>query len=315
MKQATYSAGALGLAFIAALPCAPAQAQLPQTFVSAGGLDSNTCDRSTPCRTFAGALARTNAGGAISVLDPADFGQVTINKSISIVNDGAGAAVVLVPSGNIGITVAAGLSGVVNLRGLIVEGAGVGVIGIRLNTAKSLTIENCVIRNVTAYGLEFRPNTSASLAVSKTLLADSGGQGVYVAPTGNVTVKAVFNRVEFYGNTNDGLILRGVGSTGTISATVTDSVFANNGGSAVNVFAGAADAQTSLMLVRSTLANNGSGITPSGVRATVRVGQSTVTGHAAGWLAPNGAVLRSYGDNNIDGNASNQGPQTLTAQK
>ena len=56
-----------------------------QTFVSATlGSDSNPCTRMSPCLTFAAALAQTNAGGEIDVLDPGDFGPVTITKSISI---------------------------------------------------------------------------------------------------------------------------------------------------------------------------------------------------------------------------------------
>jgi len=42
------------------------------------------------------------------------------------------------------------------------------------------------------------------------------------------------------------------------------------------------------------------------VGATIRVGQSTVTGNGAGWSAVSSGVVDSYGDNYIDGNTSQQ---------
>ena len=58
----------------------------------------------------------------------------------------------LVPSGGTGITINAGPTDVINLRGLIIEGAGVGQNGIIFNTGGVLTIENCVVRNLTGNG-------------------------------------------------------------------------------------------------------------------------------------------------------------------
>src|SRR5262249_54412423 len=65
-----------------------AQAQANRTFVSGQGSDSNPCSLAAPCRSFAGALAQTNAGGEITVLDSAGYGTVTINKSVTITNPG-----------------------------------------------------------------------------------------------------------------------------------------------------------------------------------------------------------------------------------
>src|SRR5262249_50037871 len=109
-------AGLLGLAAV------PAQAQLSRTFVSAAsGNDANNCDRATPCRTFQGAHDKTNPDGEITVLDSGGYGAVTITKSISIVNDGAGEASILVSGGVTGITINGGPAAYVNLRGLTVQ--------------------------------------------------------------------------------------------------------------------------------------------------------------------------------------------------
>lgn len=48
-----------------------ASAQATRTWVSSGGDDVNPCSLTLPCRTFAGAMPKTAAGGEIDVLDPA----------------------------------------------------------------------------------------------------------------------------------------------------------------------------------------------------------------------------------------------------
>ena len=66
----------------------PAAAQATRTWVSGVGDDANPCSRTAPCKTFAGAISKTAAGGEINALDPGGFGAVTITKSITI--DGGG---------------------------------------------------------------------------------------------------------------------------------------------------------------------------------------------------------------------------------
>src|SRR5687768_7627993 len=61
-----------------------AEAQATRTWVSGVGDDVNPCSRTAPCKTFAGAISKTAAGGEISVLDPGGYGAVTMTKSIYI---------------------------------------------------------------------------------------------------------------------------------------------------------------------------------------------------------------------------------------
>src|SRR5438045_7971892 len=58
--------------------------QATRTFVSGVGDDLNPCSRTAPCKTFAGAISKTAAGGEINCLDPGGYGTVTITKSIAI---------------------------------------------------------------------------------------------------------------------------------------------------------------------------------------------------------------------------------------
>ncbi|RWC48926.1 MAG: right-handed parallel beta-helix repeat-containing protein, partial [Mesorhizobium sp.] len=60
---------------------APASAQATRTWVSGVGDDVNPCSRTAPCKTFAGAISKTAAGGEINCIDSGAYGAVTITKS------------------------------------------------------------------------------------------------------------------------------------------------------------------------------------------------------------------------------------------
>jgi hypothetical protein len=45
-----------------------AQAQATRTWVSGVGDDVNPCSRTAPCKTFAGAISKTAAGGEINTI-------------------------------------------------------------------------------------------------------------------------------------------------------------------------------------------------------------------------------------------------------
>jgi hypothetical protein len=104
--------------------------QASRTWVSGVGDDANPCSRTAPCKTFAGAISKTAAGGEIDAMDPAGYGAVTITKAITIDGGGGQVASVLV-SGTNGIVVQAGPSDVVILRNLRINGIGTGINGIR----------------------------------------------------------------------------------------------------------------------------------------------------------------------------------------
>src|SRR6266481_10190915 len=138
----------LGKVFYASLLIAvissAAQAQATRTWVSGVGDDANPCSRTAPCKTFAGAISKTAAGGEISVLDPGGFGALTITKSITI-DGGEGQVASVLVSGTNGIVVAAGASDVVVLRNLRIQGLGGpngGLNGIRFISGAALFVEN-----------------------------------------------------------------------------------------------------------------------------------------------------------------------------
>src|SRR5438132_3186628 len=102
-----------------------AQAQASRTWVSGVGDDANPCSRTATCKTFAGAISKTAAGGEIDALDPGGFGAVTITKAITI-DGGGGQVASILAAGTNGITVAAGAADIVTLRNIQLNGAGTG---------------------------------------------------------------------------------------------------------------------------------------------------------------------------------------------
>src|SRR5215210_6798336 len=59
-----------------------------RTWVSGVGDDLKPCSRTAPCKTFAGAISKTDNNGEIDALDSGGFGTVTVTKSVTI--DGGG---------------------------------------------------------------------------------------------------------------------------------------------------------------------------------------------------------------------------------
>src|SRR5258705_1725058 len=91
-----------------------AQAQATRTWVSGVGDDANPCSRTAPCKTFAGAISKTAAGGEIDALDPGGFGTVSIGKALTI--DGSGTFASILNAGTTGIFVNATANDIVTIR-------------------------------------------------------------------------------------------------------------------------------------------------------------------------------------------------------
>src|SRR5262249_213426 len=160
------------------------------------------CSLAAPCRSFAGAITQTNAGGEIVVLDSAGYGSVTINKSISInAPDGIGGGVT-VTSATDAIRISGSVSDVGNLRGFTLIVGGVGVGGVLFNSSGALNMQNCVIRGFTSTGILLVPGGTATFNISDTIVSDIGssGNGITLQPSGTGTVTAVWNRVQAIGD-------------------------------------------------------------------------------------------------------------------
>jgi hypothetical protein len=158
---------------------------LTRTWVSSvTGNDANTCALASPCLTFNGALSKTAPGGEIDVLDPGDYGAVTISKSVTI--DGAGtlAGISVSVSGGRGIDINAANSDIVILRNLTLNGTTATFDGIRFRNGNKLVIENVSVFGFGAQGVLVLPMASGAagnVVISHSLIGKTRGVGAGAA--------------------------------------------------------------------------------------------------------------------------------------
>jgi hypothetical protein len=128
--------------------------------------------------------------------------------------------------------------------------------------------------------------------------------GIQIGPTSSAVVTGVLSKITA-NNNNFGITVGGSSTTGTpLKATIVDSVASNNPGFGVVAVSQSGAASTAVMLRNVVASSNGYGLNAQG-NAILRVGHSVVTGNGTGVNTFNGGILNSYGDNDIDGNASN----------
>jgi hypothetical protein len=281
-----------------------------RSFVSATlGNDSNPCTRAAPCLTFAAALNQTTAGGEIDVLDPGDFGPVTITEAISI--EAAGDGGVMTAPGTSAITIRAGANDTVNLSGLIFDGAnGAGTSGVVFSSGSRLIMRNCVVQGFTTSGIAFTPGsgsaTTAQLTVQDTTIVNNG-MGIWINPTGGIAADVTLRWLRIDNNIGEGLRVDSTGSAAAVSATLADSSTSFNGGIGIDTVSGAPNATLAVSRIVA-VSNGGAGIrsaqAANGI-ASVTVGNATVRANAIGLQTVGGGSLLSYGNNQVTGNASN----------
>jgi hypothetical protein len=291
---------------------ATAFGQATRTWVSGVGNDANPCSLTAPCKTFAGAISKTAAGGQISVLDPGGFGGVTITKSMSIVCQYTEGGVLVAGAGVNGIVVNGISTSVIYLRGLDIFGAGNAQNGVRFIAGASLTIEDSVIRSFNAssgLGVSFQPSGASTLNISNTTVSNNGtagtGGGILVQPTGaGGSANVVLNNVRVQNNANNGLRVDTTGNTSFVATSVTidDSQFTGNG-NGVNVISPAGGTVIGVLMDNASVTNNtGTGITANGANESIRVSNTVITGNATGLSAPNSGNLQTFSNNRLVSN-------------
>ena len=275
---------------VALLYAAPAQAQT-RTWVSGVGNDANPCSRTAPCKTFAGAISKTAAGGEINCLDPGGFGAVTITKAITIACEGVTAGVLA--AGTNGIIVNAGASDQVTLRGLDINGFGTGLNGIRFLAGKALIVDNCQIYEFTTHGIDVALGASgSSLTVKDTRINNLGGVGIRVTTTvGGVSLSA--------DHVNISRVSSGVEAAAGGNASVSNSIMttASNG-----VLASANGAV--MTVANSVMSSNNVGANATVSGATIALTNSDLFANNTAVGAAPGSSFISGANNKLSGNGS-----------
>jgi hypothetical protein len=294
MPRIDFRTFALGILIPLAVT-APVLAQATRTWVSGVGDDVNPCSRTAPCKTFAGAIAKTAAGGEINALDPAGYGTLTITKSITI--DGRGTMASILASATNGINVNAGATDIVVLRNLSINGAGttIGLNGVNYLAAGNLTIENCTIENFSQNGISIAPSGSNTMTVVRNVSIDGTDVGISVSSAN---------------------------ASGPVTATIVDSSF-RAGSNTLNTF-GLYTVMPSghpglvVAVSNSNFSDFQSAITAIGSGANLSVDNSLIKRSVTGIDTNSGAVttggtVASDGNNKIVGAVSN--PTSTVASK
>jgi hypothetical protein len=235
------------------------------------------------------ALAATAPRGEIHVLNSADYGPLVITKSVTITSEGAVAGILA--TGSTAITVKAGPSDVVSLRGLEVDGDMVAAIGILFASGQSLNIQKTVFRGFTNTGVAIMPTAGGSFFIADTQVANSRNSGILIVSS-QAPVSGTLSRVTATAN---GVGIYALGNNATL--TVTDSVAGGNGTGI------ASNAAASIMVRNSTINGNTAGVHAAN-NGIIRIGHSAITANDYANVASDGGQIQSFGNNLIAGNKS-----------
>lgn len=236
------SVPAFALALSLASLTAPAA---PHAYVASDGNDARgRCTLAAPCRTFQAGHDAVDAGGQVIALDTADYGPVTVSKSVSFVGGAGATAGINVAAGN-GMTISnAGIDVVV--RNVSITGTG-GSSGIVMGAGRSLTVEDCVVAGFSGDGI--RVQAASAVSILNTVTRANGGHGAYVVAS---RVNVASSR--FMANGGSGLSMEGAGAI-AVNAAVSDSLASGNADRGFS--ARAVTNGTTVAVSRSTAANNG----------------------------------------------------------
>jgi hypothetical protein len=291
-----------------------ADAQATRTWVSGVGDDANPCSRTAPCKTFAGAISKTAAGGEINCIDPGGFGAVTITKSMTI--DCSGTFGSILAGGTNGVIVN-GPNVAVTLRNISINGAGtvLGLNGIRFIQSGALRVENVKIFNFSNRGIDFVPTGASELIVRNSEIYNLGTGvgvgGIFIAPSAaGVSVIATIDGTSVQNNSS-GIAVDTSTANAVAAVTIRDSVIAGNSGTGLSARAGT---QALIVGVHKTSINSNSlaGISSDGTNSTVRIGESIVSANGTGLSVVNAGKIVSFSSNIFAGNLSSDGAATQT---
>ena len=323
MSRSLIALAALSIAVATTFISLQAQA-VQRTHVSAGfGSDANTatnCAAAAPCRFFTAAMTVTDPNGEVIVLDSGGYGAVTITQSVALIAPTGVYAGISVFPGADGVTIATPGVNVV-LRGLSINGQG-GNNGISMTAGNRLTVENCVISNLSGAGILV--NAAATVRVTDSIVRDNGAHGIYLLNN----VKATITRAVVSGN-NFGIYLSG-NIAGTSIADIADSTVDGNSYGIVTLSNNAAaiiklsvrdsrivsnlyygliaqsnnGAASILTASNNMVSNNAYGFGASNPGAKIISTGNTVTGNANAGFSNNGGVFESAGNNTVRDNGS-----------
>ena len=280
-----------------------------RTFVSAAsGSDANPCTRALPCRSFAAALAFTDADGEVIVIDSGGYGPVSISQAVSLISPNGIHAAVTAPFGN-AVTVSAGNAAHVVLRNLVLSGVAADH-GIAVTSVAALYVERCAIGGFGIQGISFIPAAStARLYVTDTTVRGPG-DGIYVAGGSRATLDSVHVSGTYLGVDVDiveQVFIRNSvadgGNTGFFVHSLSKATMENCLSSGNERGFWALD-QGVITMTGCTATSCTSGVEADGSGSIISVSDSTIAKNTNGVVTMTGGIVISRGNNTLQGNTT-----------
>ena len=289
MKSIKFTLMVLGIVFSCFTFSETARAEGARSYISPGGSDNRPCSRTQPCRTFDGAMTKTDEGGEIVALETGTYDPATVNKSMTLTAAPGADVMIKATSGN-AVTIVPATGTAVVLRGLKMSGPGkdTASIGVEIGDGTSVVhVENCLIS-------DFGTGIRALLQAGHLIVADSvlrnNTNGLTARIFGGDSNGAVVSRTRFERNSVGVNALNGNG------VSVKESIASGNGTGFL------AEANGRITLFNSMATRNGTGVKAE-VNGLITIGYSVVTGNNTGVVAS--GIMRTLGNNMVTGNDLN----------
>jgi hypothetical protein len=291
------------LSLLLALASGSAHA-LFRTYLSSTGNDANPCTLLAPCRLLPVALAATDPGGEIWMLDSANFNTstVVINKSVTILAVPGQLGSVVGNPGNAFTINGAGIA--VTLQNLNILNLSGGDIGVHITNAATVSVINCNIfgfGNVGGLGIWSNTGGNATKLTVVGSTVRNNYHGIIVAGNGRATI----SKTHVLNNQQAG-IWSNAGLAGTTSIVhVSDSVASGNAWGYIASGSGTQSYASHMYVTRSLASENLNAgfLTDTGSTAVMVVGDSMSTNNERGFQNVGGAgTFRSRGNNTVAGN-------------
>ena len=289
MKITKLTVMAIGVVLTCLSVSSTALADGSRSYISTNGSDNRPCTRNQPCRSFDGALAKTDTGGEIIAMETGTYDPTTITKSITLAAAPGADVAIRVSSGN-AVTIAANPGDDVVLRGLRLGGPGKNVAGVNgvffnissPNCCVAVHIEQSVISDFDR-GVQMELGVASRLLVSDSVLrANKTGINMFVGGAdGN---GAAIERTRFESNET------GLRHLGGNSAAVSNSIASGN------TIGFQTDGSGKIELFHTVASKNHTGVKSDG--GTIRLAYCSVTGNGTG-LAASGGTIATMGNNMV----------------
>ncbi len=276
-----------------------------RSWVSNAGADSNPCTLASPCKTFQRAVDNTSPGGEVDVLNPGEYGTISIARSITI--DGGNLAHIQATAAPGGILVRAGTFDSVLIRNLSIGAQpGVsGISGISWSSGATLLLENVSVTGGDSGITATSGGRNPYLVARNVTIRQTGLEGLRLQGAGASLMKAML----------DHLVVDVVSGGNGINATAAHAVLTNCSITHASVDGIQAAAASIVEIEDSALAFSGTALFANGTNTLLRIAGSSIHDNSVALAAGNGGQILSFGTNRILGNVSGEGPTGMIKTK